>query len=250
MTNQLVPHTTKTIEKGSHFPLGATITTGGVNFALYSRHATEVFLLLFDEPDAAPTDVIQLASCDKYVWHALVKGVRAGQLYGYKVRGEQRPEQGLRFNDAKLLLDPYAKSVTGKFRNNENLLLPYDAHAADRDLVLDLRDNTATVPKGIVVDDAFDWQSDAPPPGDLEELVTYEVHVKGFTAHPSSGVTFPGTYLGFIEKIPQKAAGIRSDPPPSLPSVSGTVPDATAAAEPELEPPVVRETSHGLRVVP
>jgi glycogen operon protein len=121
-------------------------------------------------------------------------------LYGYKVRGEHRGEAGLRFNDSKLLLDPYARAVTGKFQNTNNLLLAYDP-AAD-DLSLDTRDNTTIVPKGIVVDERFDWQGVGSPDLRLEQLVIYEVHARGFTAHPSSGVNFPGTYLGFIERIP------------------------------------------------
>ena len=199
----LLEHSTgKTFAKGRHYPLGATVTPDGVNFAVYSEHATDVFLLLFDEPDADPTDVIQLVNRDRFVWHALVRGLRPGQLYGYKVRGDYRPEWGLRFNDARLLLDPYAKAVTGKCRNVDNLLLPYDARPGAGERVPDTRDNTRIVPKCIVVDDAFDWQGIKPPDLDLEELVIYEVHLKGFTAHPSSGVELAGTYLGFIEKIP------------------------------------------------
>ena len=231
--------TTKTIERGRPFPLGATLSNGGVNFAVYSKHATEVFLLLFDSPKGPPegghykvtpqgppegghykvtpkgppegghdrampwdqpTDVIRLADRDRFIWHAHVQGVGAGQRYGYKVGGEQRPECGLRFNEAKLLVDPYARAVTGKFRNTDNWLLAYDP--ATGDLSFDTRDNTPLVPKGIVVDEGFDWQGVRSPEFRLEELVIYEVHVKGFTAHPSSGVRFPGTYLGFIEKIP------------------------------------------------
>ena len=195
-------HTTKSLEKGSPFPLGATLCADGVNFALYSKHATEVFLLLFDAPDGNPTDTIRLPERDKFIWHVKVKDVRAGQLYGYKVRGEYRPEWGLRFNDSKLLLDPYAKAVDGKFRNVDNLLLPYDSRPGAGDRSPDPRDNSSIVPKGIVIDDAFDWQGVRSPDFGLEQLVIYEVHVKGFTAHPSSGVAYPGTYLGFIEKIP------------------------------------------------
>src|SRR5437867_13375802 len=123
----LEPRTTKTVEPGESFPLGATLSGKGVNFALYSKRASEVFLLLFDEPQGEPTDLIPLTERDKFIWHACVKPLRAGQLYGYRVRGEYRPEWGLRFNDAKLLLDPYARAVTGKFRNTDNLLLAYDA---------------------------------------------------------------------------------------------------------------------------
>ena len=202
MAYELKHRTTKAVEKGKNFPLGAALTPDGVNFAVYSQHAAEVFLLLFDTADGEPTDVIQLQNRDKFIWHVWVKGVRAGQLYGYKVRGEYRPEWGLRFNDAKLLVDPYAKAVSGKFRNTDNLLLAYDPQPGAGDRSPDPRDNTTIVPKAIVVDDAFDWQGDAPPDLALEQLVIYEVHVKGFTAHRSAGVEFPGTYLGFIEKIP------------------------------------------------
>ena len=204
--------TAKTVLPGSPFPLGATPDGDGVNFAVHSKHATEVFLLLFDTPDGAPTDVIQLRDRDKLIWHTRVQGLSAGQLYGYKVRGEYRPEFGLRFNDAKLLLDPYAKAVTGKFRNTDNLLLAYDARPGAGDQFPDTRDNTSVVPKGIVVDDAaFDWQGVGSPDRGLEELVVYEVHVKGFTAHSSSGVSAPGTYLGFIEKIPHlKRLGVNA----------------------------------------
>jgi isoamylase len=206
MAYELKHQTAKTVTAGACYPLGATPTAGGVNFALYSRHAAEVFLLLFESPESEPTDVIQLRERTKYIWHALVSGVRPGQLYAYKVCGELVPQWGLRFNDAKLLLDPYAKAVSGKYRNSDNLLLAYDAHSADRDLSRDSRDNTAAVPKGIVIDDAFDWQGDRAAELALEKLVIYEVHLKGYTAHPSAGVRFPGTYLGFIEKIPHLTA--------------------------------------------
>src|SRR5262249_36713508 len=103
---------------------------------------------------------------------------------------------------AKLLLDPYAKAVTGKFRNTGNLLLAYDSQPGAGERTPDPRDSSAIVPKAIVIDDAFDWHGARSPDLELEQLVIYEVHVKGFTAHPSSGVKRPGTYLGFIEKIP------------------------------------------------
>jgi glycogen operon protein len=205
----LQERTTKRVETGTAYPLGATPVADGVNFALYSKHATEVFLLLFDSPGAPPSDVIQLRERDRMVWHAEVKGIGPGQLYGYKVRGEYRPETGLRFNDAKLLLDPYAKAVTGKFVNTDNLLLGYDPTAGDA--LADGRDNTAIVPKAIVVDNSFDWEGVTAPRCGLEQLVIYETHLKGFTANPNSGVSKPGTYLGFIEKIPYlKQLGINA----------------------------------------
>ena len=207
MAESLLMHRTgKTISAGRHYPLGATLSATGVNFALYSENAQEVFLLLFDEAGTTATDVIRLPDRTKYVWHVFVSGLKAGQLYAYKVRGDHDPGRGLRFNEQKLLIDPYARALTGKCVNKDNLLLAYDANAGDKDLSLDLRDNTALVPKSIVIDDAFDWQGDAPPDVPFEKTIIYEVHLKGFTAHPSSRVKHPGTFLGFIEKIPHLVA--------------------------------------------
>jgi glycogen operon protein len=201
-------HTQKTVSPGKWYPLGATLQDDGVNFALYSKHASEVYLLLFEASRGSPTDVIRLDAQDKYVWHAFVHGLKAGQLYGYKVRGPFDPQHGYRFNEHKLLIDPYAKALTGKHRNTDNLLLGYLAASSERDLSFDERDSSDCVPKSIVIDDRFDWQGDAPMDASLEDLCIYEVHLKGFTAHRSSGVANPGTYLGFIEKIPYlKALG-------------------------------------------
>jgi glycogen operon protein len=212
MSDPLEQRTTRTVTKGTHYPLGAILTPDGVNFAVYSQQATDVFLLLFDKADGSPTDVIRLPERDKYIWHGHVTGLKAGQLYGYKVRGEYRPEFGLRFNDAKLLIDPYAKAVTGKFRNSDNLLLAYDPEPGAGEGVQDRRDSTAVVPKSLVIDDnAFDWQGATAPDLALPQLIIYEVHVKGFTAHPSSGARHAGTYLGFIDKIPHlKKLGINA----------------------------------------
>lgn len=201
MVQRLEPRTTRNIRPGIHYPLGATVQDGGVNFALYSQDATSVFLLLFDRPDGEPTDIIGLRQGARRVWHAFVEGLRPGQLYGFKVRGPFEPRQGLRFNEHKLVMDPYAKALAGKFRNASNLLLAYDATSADADLSLDTRDNTRIVPKSVVISDHFEWQGDAPPHIAFEDLVLYETHVRGFTAHPSSRVRSPGTYLGLVEKI-------------------------------------------------
>lgn len=202
MTYQLAHQTKRIISPGKYYPLGATLNESGVNFALYSQNAAEVFLLLFDRPEGEPTDIIKLENRTKYVWHNLVEGLKAGQLYAYKIRGDFNPAYGMRFNENKLLLDPYAKALTGKLQNRDNLLLAYDPASAAKDLSKDQRDNTLLVPKSIVIDDSFDWQGDVPPGIPWEKLLIYEVHLKGFTAHPSSRVKHAGTYLGFIEKIP------------------------------------------------
>jgi glycogen operon protein len=192
----------KKISMGKYYPLGATLYEEGVNFAIFSKHAKEVFLLLFESPNGDPTDIIEIENRTKYIWHVLVQGIRAGQLYGYKIKGEYNPAKGMRFTENKLLMDPYAKALTGKFRNAENLLLAYDLNSPNKDLDMDGRDNIHIVPKSIVIDDRFDWQADGHPDIPCEKSIIYEVHLKGFTAHPSSGVKHPGTYLGFIEKIP------------------------------------------------
>ncbi|MFO0566125.1 MAG: glycogen debranching protein GlgX [Polyangiaceae bacterium] len=202
MSSELDPRGMKRVSSGQFHPLGATPSADGVNFALYSRDASEVFLLLFDSPGGPPTDVIRLPRRTRFIFHGFVHGLRPGQLYAYKVRGPFEPAHGLRFNEHKLLLDPYARAFTGKPVNRENLLLGYDPYAPSRDLTLDTRDSTDVMPKCVVTDDTFDWDGDRPPNIPFEQLLLYEVHVKGFTAHPSSGVRQPGTYLGFIEKIP------------------------------------------------
>lgn len=187
---------------GRYYPLGATIEPGGINFAIYSQHAAEVYLLLFDSIDGPPSDIIRMENKTKNVWHTFVEGVRAGQMYAYKVRGEFNPAMGLRFNEHKLLLDPYAKAFTGKCHTVDNLLLPYDPCTIPRGFVPDSRDNTSIMPKCLAMDDRFDWNGDMAMHLPLEKLLIYEVHVKGFTAHSSSHVARPGTYLGFIDKIP------------------------------------------------
>jgi len=211
MGYELEHKTKKKISAGIYYPLGATLSQDGVNFAIYSKHASEVFLLLFDKPNSEPADIIKLENRTKYIWYTFVHKLKAGQIYGYKVKGEFNPANGMRFNENRLLMDPYAKALTGKFRNTDNLLLSYNPDSPDRDLSKDQRDNTQIVPKSIVVDDEFDWKGDIRPEIPLEKMIIYEVHLKGFTAHKSSKVKRPGTYLGFIEKIPHlKDLGINA----------------------------------------
>lgn len=202
MAYSLRHSTNKKISPGRFHPLGAALTKDGVNFAIYSRHAKEVYLLLFDRPDNEPTDIIRIENQTRYVWHVFVHGLKQGQLYAYKIKGDYNPAYGMRFHEHKLLIDPYSKALTGKIRNSDNLLLAYNPDSPSKDLTMDTRDNTFIVPKSVVIDDTFDWMGDVPPEIPFEKLFIYEVHLKGFTAHPSSGVRNPGTYLGFIEKIP------------------------------------------------
>ncbi|MFW5740554.1 MAG: glycogen debranching protein GlgX [Myxococcota bacterium] len=211
MANHFERRTVCRVGTGHPYPLGATLRDGGVNFALFSKHAEAVSLLLFGDPRGEPTDVIPLQHRMRHIWHAFVDGLGPGQLYGYKIAGPYAPREGHRFNPNKLLIDPYAKALTHKLDNIDGLLLGFDRNAPELDLSFDTRDNTSIVPKCIVVDDAFAWQGDEPLDLPFEDLVIYEAHVRGFTKHASSGVVSPGTYMGFIEKIPHlKALGVNA----------------------------------------
>ena len=127
MTQPFELQTNREVRQGRPYPLGATLTERGVNFALFSKHARAVALLLFDSPHGDPTDVHPTAvSHAPHFWHAFVRGVRAGQLYGYKVDGRYDPANGYRFNPHKLLIDPYAKALTHKVKNTDGLLRGFE----------------------------------------------------------------------------------------------------------------------------
>ena len=184
-------------------PLGAVPVDGGVRFSLYSSHAERVFLILFDGPSSGPSATIELERVDgTSLWRTFVRNTGPGLLYGYRVAGPHDPARGLRFNPHKFLMDPYARALTGKFRDRDGLLYGYDRRAHRDDLSMDERENAALVPKCIVMDGLFDWDGDVRPAVPPGEMIIYEAHLRGFTAHPSSGVAHPGTYPGFAEKIP------------------------------------------------
>src|SRR5579864_264782 len=181
---------------GQSWPLGATLCDGGTNFSLFSRTASGVELLFFDHDDAAkPSRIVRLDSAANrtyHYWHVFVPGIKPGQLYGYRVRGPSEPDRGLRFDPAKVLLDPYGRGVV--------VPKAYDREAAHRP-----GDNATTAMKSVVVDSSdYDWQGDEPLRLPSARTVIYEMHVRGFTRHPSSGLSdrSRGTYAGLIEKIP------------------------------------------------
>ncbi|HEU4771377.1 MAG TPA: alpha-amylase family glycosyl hydrolase, partial [Candidatus Udaeobacter sp.] len=166
---------------GQPYPLGATWTGNGVNFAIFSEHATGVELCLFDKMDDAKEDVrIPLNECTTHVWHAFLPDARPGQLYGFRVSGPYEPERGLRFNSSKLLLDPYAKAIAGTVSWGDEMF-GYVIGGEKEDLTQDFRDDAWGVPKSIVIDSGFDWQNDKRLSIPLHESVIYEVHVKGFS---------------------------------------------------------------------
>jgi len=188
-----VEHETK---EGRSFPLGATLSADGANFSVYSKHATGMELLLFDcVDDARPKCVIWIdpaANRTYHYWHVFVPGVKAGQIYGYRVNGAFDPPSGQRFDSAKVLIDPYGRGV----------VVPngYSREAARRK-----GDNSATAIKSVVTDPrTYDWEGDTPLNRPSSRTIVYEMHVRGFTRHPSSNVAEKkrGTFAGLIEKVP------------------------------------------------
>ena len=166
---------------GEPYPLGATWRGDGVNFALYSEHATGVDLCLFESVDAPHEHIrVRMTEQTDQVWHVFLPDIRPGQLYAYRVYGPYEPACGLRFNSSKLLIDPYAKAIAGQVNWGDEMC-GYNAKSPQLDLSRDYRDDAWGVPKSVVVDTAFDWDGDRPPCTPLHESIIYEVHVKGFS---------------------------------------------------------------------
>ncbi|MGE3539367.1 MAG: glycogen debranching protein GlgX [Candidatus Tectimicrobiota bacterium] len=186
---------------GNPYPLGATWDGRGVNFALFSEHATQVVLCLFDSADdEQPTHCITLPHHTDQVWHAYLPDVLPGQLYGYRVHGPFEPQQGHRFNPNKIVLDPYARSIGREVRWADELFA-YRLGDAEADLSVDERDNAAYAPLAVVIDPAFTWGDDRPPRTPWHKTVIYELHVKGMTQlHPEVPERLRGTYAGLASE--------------------------------------------------
>ncbi len=182
---------------GYPYPLGATVFPNGVNFALFSEAAASVDLCLFDSPEARQENIrIPMTEHTDQVWHIFLPDVRPGQLYGFRVFGPYDPDRGLRFNSSKLLLDPYAKAISGRIDWSEEMF-GYVVGGPSDDLARDFRDDAWGMPKAIVVDNAFDWGDDKCPCTPLHSSVIYELHVKGFTQlNEAIPAELRGTYAG------------------------------------------------------
>src|SRR5438270_791295 len=166
---------------GYPYPLGATWMGNGVNYAIFSEHATGVELCLFDSIEDAKEDVrIPLKERTDQVWHVFLPDAQPGQLYGFRVSGPYEPERGLRFNSSKLLIDPYAKAIAGEVSWADEMF-GYVIGGEKEDLTQDFRDDAWGVPKSVVIDTGFDWQGDRKPGTPLHSSVIYELHVKGFS---------------------------------------------------------------------
>jgi isoamylase len=193
------------VQAGNPLPWGAHQRGDGVNFALFSRHATRVRLELYQNADdSTATRIIELDPVRHRtgdVWHVWVRSIPAGQLYGYRIEGPYQPEQGHRFNPHKLLLDPFARAIAGVKDWDFLAARGYDSSSGQTDLSISTVDDAGTTPKSIFTNDDFDWEMDSPPKHPASDMVIYETHVRGFTIHPSSGVAHPGTFRALTEKI-------------------------------------------------
>ena len=183
--------------RGSPYPLGATWDGMGVNFALFSEHATGVELCLYDrEDDAEERQKVRLRERTNQIWHCYLPEVRPGQTYGYRVHGPYEPARGHRFNPAKMVLDPYAKAITGQIRWDDTVFA-YRVGSEREDLELDDRNSAGAMPKCVVVDPTFAWGDDRRPAVPWNSTLIYECHVRGMTIrHPEVPERLRGTYLG------------------------------------------------------
>ena len=202
---------------GNPYILGSTVDDKGCNFAIFSKNATSIKLLLFeDERSNKPKYIIDFnIKLNKTgdIWHIYVYNIGLGFFYGYSIDGYYEPaKSGYRFNQNKLLLDPYAKAVGGKCYWHLSNAYGYDPNSNLGDLSFSKEKNYETEVKSIIVDNSkFDWENDKPLNIPLKDSIIYEMHVRGFTIHESSKVKYPGTYLAITEKISYlKELGITS----------------------------------------
>ncbi|XUW92935.1 glycogen debranching protein GlgX [Burkholderia sp. M6-3] len=188
------------IAEGTPFPLGATWNGNGVNFALFSAHATKVELCLFDETGQHEIERIELPEYTDEVWHVFVPNLKPGAVYGYRVHGPYEPEKGHRFNPNKLLLDPYAKAHIGELKWAPEIF-GYTLGSEEGDLSFDERDSAPFVPKCKVVDATFSWSHPERNPLPWDRVIFYETHVRGFTKrHPEVPEELRGTFAGLGQK--------------------------------------------------
>ena len=186
------------VREGMPNPLGATWDGLGVNFALFSAHATKVELCLFDESGETEIERVELPEYTDEVWHGYLPDARPGTVYAYRVHGPYEPEAGHRFNPNKLLLDPYAKQLVGELTWDPAV---FGYTAGTEDLTFDERDSAFFMPKCRVIDPAFTWGREQPPRVSWERTIFYETHVRGYTMrHPAVPENLRGTFSGMGNK--------------------------------------------------
>lgn len=189
---------TLVLEPGSPYQLGAVPSDDGVNFALFSAHADRVQLCIFSDDGITETARADLPELTNQVWHGFLPGAKPGMVYGYRVYGPYQPHLGHRFNPNKLLLDPYARQVTGNLTLTD-LHFGYNPVSADSDMEMDTRDNAHVMPRSVVVDD-YPVQPPRFNRVEKRNTIIYETHVKGMTRlHPEVPVGLRGTYAGMAQ---------------------------------------------------
>ncbi|MDB5250883.1 MAG: glycogen debranching protein [Flaviaesturariibacter sp.] len=192
---------TEKIYPGQPYPLGATWDGNGVNFALYSENATGVELCFYESNSSVETARFRLQERSHHVWHGYIPGVRPGQHYGYRVHGSYDPANGLRFNANKLLLDPYAKAISGSLHWHP-ALFGYKLGDEAADMSFDETDSAPFVPKAVVINQNFDWDGDKAPQIPYHKTIIYEAHVRGFTQlHPGIPEEIRGTYSALAHPV-------------------------------------------------
>jgi glycogen operon protein len=185
---------------GSPFPLGATWDGEGVNFAIFSENATAIDLCLFDSKTGKEKR-IRIRERDNHIWHIYVPKLKPGQLYAYRAYGPYEPQNGHRFNPNKLLIDPYAKALSGRVEWN-NAIFGYEIGSADEDLSYSESDSASYIPKSVVVDTSFNWEGDKAPKIPYHQSIIYEAHVKGLTQlHPDIPQEIRGTYSAIAHPV-------------------------------------------------
>ncbi|MDR1429155.1 MAG: glycogen debranching protein GlgX [Spirochaetaceae bacterium] len=203
------------LETGKPLPLGAIPTGRGINFAVFSRYAFSIILVLFEsDREGSPCREIVLdpeKNRTGDIWHCHIPGLKAGALYLYRADGPYIPERGFRFNVHKALIDPYAKALTSLSGWDMKAASGYNSDGHYTDASFSFRDNIRNSPRCVVIDDSFDWQGDRSLNYPLRHSVLYETHVRGLSARAGPELRYPGTYRGVVEKIPYfKKLGITS----------------------------------------
>ena len=184
------------VSPGRPWPMGASLTGDGVNFAVFSAHAERIELCLFTPDGRKEMARLDIGDRDGDIWHIHVGGLTVGTVYGFRAHGPYAPEQGHRFNPNKLLLDPYARALEGRLKWSD-ALMGYKIGSPRGDLSFDTRDSAFAVPKAVVTDASFTWGNDQAPRTPRAETLIYEAHVKSMTAlHPGVDKGLRGTYLG------------------------------------------------------
>ncbi len=202
--------------QGFPLPLGATVMGNGTNFSIFSKNASQIILELYENYyDDIPAEKFFLSEENNKtgdIWHIFLEGIGYGHFYGYRAAGVYNPLTGDRFNEKKMLTDPYSKAISGAYNWDEEYAYGYDRNSPQKDLTMSRIDSGKSPSKSIVIDDSrYDWENDKPLRIPMKDTVIYEMHVRLFTESDSSEVSSKGCFSGILEKMDHlKELGITS----------------------------------------